>query len=178
MALLFKLILAVVGVGVVGTGVVAVLLVTGKPGECGPGRSVSVSPAVGQQVENSLRALYDGGGGSVTMDESQASSLSNNHAGDFVRNLKVCFESGAWQASGTIKVGTDIQVWMSGDLTISGRKPVVTRLTVRAGAVPEGVAGLVQPLLLGFVNDRLSVADVGRPTTVDFGAQRATVNVR
>lgn len=193
MAILLKLVLLVVGVSVVGAGAIAVMVVTGDPGECGAGRSVSVSPATGQQVESSLRALYDGGGGTLAMNESEASSLATNHAGGLVRGLKVCFEEGVWQASGAIALrelaragvgipeflqDRQVQVLMSGGIGFAGRRAVATSFNVRVGSVPEFVSGLVEPFLRSYVNDRLAEADVSRSTSVQFSRTRATVTVR
>lgn len=190
---LLRLLLLLVAATVVGGVAIATLAVTGSPGECGAGRSISVNSGVGQQVESALRALYDGGGGTMNMNESEASSLATNYSGGLIRGLRVCFEDGVWQASGGLPLselfragvgipdflqGREIQVLLQGGLGFAGRRPVATSFNVRVGGVPEFVSGLVQPFLLSYVNDRLAQADVSRSTTVQFSRAKATVAVR
>ena len=191
MVLLLKLFLALIGILVVGAGG-AVLLLSGSPGTCGVGRAITIDPAIGRQAEASMRSLY-ARGGTLTLEESEAASLAVNYAGSLIRDLKVCLESGLWQASGTLDLqelslmdvdipdfipNKDVQVFLQGGITFVDGRAVVTGMSVRLGWVPELAGGLVEPTVRRYINAHLSEFPAKRPTLVEFGRALVTLTVQ
>ncbi len=145
--LLLPIVLVVVPVLLLGLG--AFLLVAGSPGECGGGRPVTFDAALANDYEQRWLALNSqlttGRPASFAVTDSEATSQSRlflAESGAPIRDVRVCFVTGAADANGTISppIGPDIAVRVKGSVDLSGQHPRARIDSIRIGGLPGFVA--------------------------------------
>ncbi|TAK59092.1 MAG: hypothetical protein EPO22_10520 [Dehalococcoidia bacterium] len=147
--LLFLLPVLVVVVPALLLGLGVLLAVAGSPGKCGGGRDLTFDPQLASDYEQrwlELNAqLTTGRPASFTVSDSEATSQSRlflAEAGAPIRDVRVCFVTGAADANGTISppIGPDIAVRVNGSVDLSGQHPRASIDSIRVGGLPGFIA--------------------------------------
>ena len=141
--------------------VTAVLAVAGGPGACTPGGGpISITAANATAFQDKWDAMDDtldmGQAASADFNESEVSSRADNYISDEsdapFEDVRVCLHDGFGEGSAKLSVlGIDVEVKVTGTMTLTGTTPVANITKIEVGAVP----GFATDLIEGIVEDAI-----------------------
>lgn len=163
------IILGVFGLLILGTAGVAGLALFGKAPACltqaGSARSEKV---IGDTLE----------GGSVTIVDSEATTLAQNYLGGKVNDAKICFTKGLGHVSGRINVGgVSPSFYVSGGVDLTGSTPKATNLQIQLGSLPNLplISGLAEGMVNKLIKENLGKISLDQKYSADFSDGSVTI---
>jgi hypothetical protein len=141
--------------------ITAILAVAGGPGECTPGGGpISISGANATAFQSKWDGMDDtldqGQPASADFNESEVSSRADQYISDEsdapFEDVRVCLHEGFGEGSAKLSVlGIDVEVKVTGTMTLTGETPVANITKIEVGAVP----GFATDVIEGIVEDAI-----------------------
>ena len=145
--------------------VTAVLAVAGGPGACTPGGGpISITAANATAFQSKWDAMDDtldmGQAASADFNESEVSSRADNYISDEsdapFEDVRVCLHDGFGEGSAKLSVlGIDVEVKVTGTMTLTGTTPVANITKIEVGAVPGFATDLIEGIVEDAIEDGL-----------------------
>lgn len=159
----------VFGVLVLGTLGAGALVLLGKAPACsaiaGNARSET---AIGDALE----------AGSVTITDSEATTLAQSYLGGSVRDAKVCFTKGLGHVSGKINIGAiNPSFYVSGGVDLTGQTPKAINLQIQLGSLPNlpVISGLAEGIVNKIIQENLGKISLDQNYSAEFSNGSVTI---
>lgn len=163
------IIFVVFGVLALGTAGAAGLALIGKAPAC-------LSQAGSSRSEKAIGDTLEGG--SVTITDSEATTLAQNYLGGTVNDAKVCFTKGLGHISGKIKVGgVSPSFYVSGGVDLTGATPKATNLQIQLGSLPNLplISSLAEGMVNKLIEENLGKISLDKKYSADFSDGSVTI---
>lgn len=166
-------------------GLGVLLAVAGSPGNCGGGRDLTFDQQLANDYEQRWIALNarltSGQPASFSVTDSEATSRSRlflAEAGAPIRDVRVCFVTGAADANGTISppFGPDIAVRVKGSADLSGQHPRAHIDSLRIGGLPSFITRPFFGPIERLVDDQVDQIVLDHRIGVQFADGQAVIS--
>lgn len=154
---------------IVGTTGAGVLALTGQAPVCpSSGGSARSEKVIGDTLET----------GSVTLTDSEATTLAQNYIGQQVKNARVCFTNGLGHISGKIKLGSvSPSFYASGGVDLTGSRPALTNFGIQLGSLPNipFISSLAQGTVNNLISENLAKFELKQKYSATFTQGSVTI---
>ncbi len=160
MGFIVKAIALILLVGIVVVGVLAYTATSGTARQC---------PAVQQTAAGSQPR--EDAAGIVRISNAEATKAGRSYLGQYITDLRVCFDSDGGHASGTLPVGpANLSFFVTGrNVDLSGSSPRINDLDFELGSVPSAVANAAKSTITGGINEALTNVRLAKRYSYQFG---------
>lgn len=116
--------------------------------------------------------------GSVTINNTEATTLARGYVGSKISDLRVCFTGGLAHASGKLPLGNlTPSFYVSIGVDLQGATPKATNLNIKVGSLPDVpvLSDQVGKTLTDLINQNLGKFQMKEKYSVEFVAGSATI---
>lgn len=163
--------LVVIAVALLAIGGAATAALLGQAPTCSSEAGAARSPKeIGDTLDKN---------GSVTIPDSEATTLGRGYTGNTISDLRICATGGLGNASGNIKLGPfNPSFRASAQVDLSGSSPKTTGLKIKIGSLPNLpiISAQAEKAVSDLVNQNLAKITLTKKYSANFVQGSITIN--